>query len=202
VRRCRWRSEAGGDAVAKRFPFRHRSRDGSRPYEDDGEDKGCDIRQTLEHGFFLLLATVSTGRAQSAKRNVLLLVADDLNCDLGSYGHPRVQSPNIDKLAARGVRFERAYCQFPLCSPSRSSFLTGRRPNVTRFGPIHGRDNFPLTTSPHPTFASSYLTPLPCRNCSGNRVTLWLGLESSITTVFPDRLAPVGWMMWHRGNIL
>ena len=55
--------------------------------------------------FVLLLAAVSTSRAQSAKWNVLLLVADDLNCDLGSYGHPRVQSPNIDKLAARGVRF-------------------------------------------------------------------------------------------------
>lgn len=101
--------------------------------------------------FVVLLATVSTGRAQSSRRNVLLLVADDLNCDLGSYGHPRVQSPNIDRLAARGVRFERAYCQFPLCSPSRSSFLTGRRPNVTQIlsNPRAGQFSTDYKPTPH-----------------------------------------------------
>jgi len=101
--------------------------------------------------FFLLLATVATGRAQPTKRNVLLLVADDLNCDLGSYGHPLVKSPHIDKLAARGVRFERAYCQFPLCSPSRTSFLTGRRPNVTqiRTNPRAGQFSTDYKPTPH-----------------------------------------------------
>jgi uncharacterized sulfatase len=70
--------------------------------------------------------------ADAGKRNVVMIISDDLNVALGCYGHPLVKTPNIDALAARSVRFEHAYCQYPLCNPSRCSFMTGRRPDTTR----------------------------------------------------------------------
>jgi iduronate 2-sulfatase len=82
---------------------------------------------------FLLtaLAAPSIASAAAPRPNVIFLVADDLNTALGCYGNSIVKTPNIDRLAARSVLFNRAYCQFPLCAPSRASFLSGRRPAGT-----------------------------------------------------------------------
>jgi iduronate 2-sulfatase len=66
------------------------------------------------------------------RRNVLFVVSDDLPVVAGCYGHAIVRTPNLDRLARRGVLFDRAYCQYPLCQPSRTSFLSGLRPETTR----------------------------------------------------------------------
>jgi arylsulfatase A-like enzyme len=75
------------------------------------------------------------------RRNILFIMCDQLRWDyLGCTGHPRLATPNIDALAARGVLFSRAYCQSPICGSSRMSFYTGR------YVDSHGAawNNFPL----------------------------------------------------------
>jgi iduronate 2-sulfatase len=98
----------------------------------------------------LVAAVVLTAvPAVAAERpNVLFIVADDFRTDLGCYGSA-AKTPHLDALAARGVRFDRAYCQQALCNPSRSSFLTGKRPDTLHLwsNSTHFREKDPAVTT-------------------------------------------------------
>jgi choline-sulfatase len=109
----------------------------------------------------LLLLGAAATAAEPKKLNVLFLMSDDMRPDLGCYGHPQVKSPNIDALARAGVRFDRAYCQYPLCCPSRTSMLTGRLPTTT--GVLRNTQDFrklhpELVTLPEHFKANGYVT--------------------------------------------
>ncbi|MFA7369156.1 MAG: sulfatase-like hydrolase/transferase, partial [Kiritimatiellales bacterium] len=75
---------------------------------------------------------LSAPAAEQTRPNVLFVIIDDLTTAIGCYGDRDARTPNMDALAARGVRFEHAYCQFSLCAPSRASFLTGCYPDRTK----------------------------------------------------------------------
>lgn len=89
------------------------------------------------HFFLVLINIVSFGNSQ---KNILFLVADDMRPNLGVYEdsnsdifkQPPMYTPNLDALASKSLLFEKAYDVLPLCSPSRTSTLTGRRPDTTK----------------------------------------------------------------------
>jgi len=105
-------------------------------------------RQFIGQAASATLVTTLTGslRAQPSpaparKPNVLFIMSDDMRVELGCYGSRfGAITPNIDALARSGVRFDRDYCQYPLCNPSRASLLTGRYPTTT--GVLGNRTDF------------------------------------------------------------
>jgi uncharacterized sulfatase len=105
--------------------------------------------QNFTRRSFLLSGTAGLAApliaAPQRKRNVLFIASDDLNNCLSCYGHPIVRTPNIDRIAKMGVRFDRSYCQFPLCSPSRTSLMTGLSPDTTKVYNLqkHFRETLP-----------------------------------------------------------
>jgi uncharacterized sulfatase len=100
-------------------------------------------------------------RRQPPRRNVLFIATDDCCNRLGCYGHPIVKTPNLDRLARSSVRFDRAYCQYAWCSPSRSSLMTGLAPDTTRVWDLttHFRQALPdVVTLPQAFLQNGYFT--------------------------------------------
>ena len=93
--------------------------------------------------FFLILLTLTACSQPKKPLNVLFIISDDLTATaVSSYENKACQTPNIDRLASEGVRYTRAYCQYPVCGPSRASFMSGYYPNATTtFGYVSGRKN-------------------------------------------------------------
>jgi iduronate 2-sulfatase len=92
----------------------------------------------MKHILWLLLILVScTGKRDTNQApqqpNILFIAVDDLRPELACYGEHHIESPNIDKLAAEGTRFDRSYCNIPVCGASRASLMTGLRPARNRF---------------------------------------------------------------------
>jgi len=103
----------------------------------------------------------SASRGQNQKPNILFIIVDDLRPELGCYGKKVIKTPNIDRLAQQGVVFTRAYCQQSICNPSRTSLLTGMRPESTKVWDLatHFRTNFPdLVTLPQHLKQNGYQT--------------------------------------------
>src|SRR6186997_2978185 len=84
------------------------------------------MNKPLWKGLVLLcFAALNAVAAARPRPNILWLIAEDLGPELGCYGTPQVWTPNLDKLATEGVRYTRAYTTAPVCSASRSAFMTG-----------------------------------------------------------------------------
>lgn len=107
----------------------------------------------------LLGFATASAAAPTSPLNVLFIVVDDLRTNLGCFGDPVAVTPHLDRLAARGMVFKRAYCQIAVCNPSRASVMTGRRPDSIKVWDLstHFRKNTPdIVTLPQHFKDSGY----------------------------------------------
>lgn len=102
-------------------------------------------RTVLAAACFALSCTSLLAAQSASQPNILFIAVDDLRTSLGCYGDPLAVTPHLDRLAARGVVFRRAYCQIAVCNPSRASLMTGRRPDSLKVWDLatHFRKNVP-----------------------------------------------------------
>src|SRR5258708_35514612 len=130
----------------------------------------------------LLLPMLNAQRAP--KNNVLFIAVDDLNNWIGCLGgHPQTKTPNLDRLAARGVLFTKAYCAAPLCNPSRVALMTGLRPSTTG---VYD-NNQPFRQSP----AKDAVTLAQHFQANGYKT---MGSGKIFHDAFPD---PASWDEWY-----
>ena len=83
---------------------------------------------TLARHFLCITLIFISSLLDAQKPNILFIISDDLNTRIGPYLEIDKHTPNLDRLAAEGVRFSRTYCQYPVCGPSRASFTSGLYP--------------------------------------------------------------------------
>ena len=91
-----------------------------------------DVRRVFVVAIIALNQFCAFSHSTGFAKNVLLLISDDMRPDIGAYGAQHMVTPSLDRLASRSAVFRRAYVQQAVCSPSRTSMLTGRRPDTTR----------------------------------------------------------------------
>ena len=137
----------------------------------------------LHLAIWLVVPAVATAEA---KPNVLLIAVDDLNDWVGCLaGHPDTRTPNIDRLAKRGVLFTNAHCQAPICNPSRTSIMFGMRPSTTGFydNKVHGARTL--------AFTSKHLSMPRCFAANGYK-TLTTGKIYHTSALPPNDFEVVG----------
>ncbi|TAE24259.1 MAG: DUF4976 domain-containing protein [Cytophagales bacterium] len=140
----------------------------------------------MKYLLFLLLLSLTAAHAQQRQPNIVFILADDLaQADLGCYGNPYNNTPNLDRLAKSGIRFTQAYASSPVCSPSRSGIMTGKYPARTKLTNFLGGER---TDSTSPVNPANWTRFLPAR-------------EQTIA----ERLKPLGYQTgmvgkWHLGG--